>query len=169
MTLTLILTRHAKSSWEDPALDDFNRPLNDRGRRAAAALGEWLTSRGYLPEAAVLSPARRTVETFDRLGAPFAEVRRSSVPALYEADAGTIMEVLRGQDGAQCLILVGHNPGIGDAAATLAATPPRHAQFSRYPTGATTVLRFPGDDWSALADGAGDAVDFVVPRELGIS
>ena len=47
----LILTRHAKSAWDDPSMDDHDRPLNDRGRRSARALGDWLASRGYDPAA----------------------------------------------------------------------------------------------------------------------
>ena len=57
----LILTRHAKSAWDDPTLEDFDRPLNDRGRRAARALGDFMASRGYEPEEVICSPARRTV------------------------------------------------------------------------------------------------------------
>lgn len=166
MSLTLILTRHAKSSWEDPTLDDFDRPLNMRGRRSAAALGAWLASRGYRPDAALVSPARRTAETFERMRGPLGEVEPRPEPRLYEADAGTILDLLREQAEAPVLLLVGHNPGIGDTAERLAAGAPRHDQFHRYPTGATTVMRFPGTGWSSVAEGTGDVIDFVVPREL---
>ena len=54
MTLRLILTRHAKSSWDDPLMSDHDRPLNERGKAAAADLGNWLASRGYVPEEVAL-------------------------------------------------------------------------------------------------------------------
>ena len=65
MTLQLILMRHAKSSWDDPAAADFDRPLNGRGRRSAKALGHWLRQRGWLPDRVLCSSARRTRETLD--------------------------------------------------------------------------------------------------------
>ena len=64
----LILMRHAKSSWDHPTLSDFERPLNKRGQRSAAALGDWLRAQAHLPEAAVVSAATRTIETFQGLG-----------------------------------------------------------------------------------------------------
>ena len=60
----LILTRHAKSAWDDPRLEDFDRPLNRRGLRAALELGEWLHSRGYEPDQVLCSSAQRTRETW---------------------------------------------------------------------------------------------------------
>ena len=60
----LILTRHAKSDWDDPMLDDHDRPLNKRGQRSAAELGEWLHSRGYEPDEVLCSTALRTRETW---------------------------------------------------------------------------------------------------------
>ena len=64
MTKRLILTRHAKSSWDDPAMADHDRPLNDRGKAAAADLGAWLASRGYIPGEVLCSDAQRTRSTW---------------------------------------------------------------------------------------------------------
>jgi phosphohistidine phosphatase len=63
MTLRLILSRHAKSGWDDPDLSDHDRPLNARGRGDAPKVGAWLRAKGYLPDAALVSSARRTQET----------------------------------------------------------------------------------------------------------
>ena len=60
----LILTRHAKSSWDDPLTPDHDRPLNDRGKAAAADLGQWLASRDYVPGEVLCSDALRTRKTF---------------------------------------------------------------------------------------------------------
>ena len=64
MTLTLILTRHAKSDWDDPTLDDHDRPLNKRGRAASLALGRWMADAGWKPDEALVSTAARTAETY---------------------------------------------------------------------------------------------------------
>ncbi|WP_417522933.1 SixA phosphatase family protein [Marinovum sp.] len=162
MTLRLILMRHAKSSWDTPRQDDHSRPLNGRGRRSAEALGEWLRSKGYQSNAALSSDAERTRETFARLELD-CPVRFT--PALYLADTGTMLERLRQAEG-RCVLMIGHNPGIGAFAARLVACPPTHPRFDDYPTGATLVADFAGDDWSEVGYGTGAVVDFVVPRAL---
>ena len=166
MSLTLILTRHAKSSWDDPKLDDFDRPLNGRGRKSAVALGDWLRSEGFVPDEVLVSGARRSVDTWGRMAPemPAATVMRSE-PALYHAGAETIMNVLRGAS-ARTVMLIGHNPGLADFAHRLVAEAPDHSRFEDYPTGATTIMRFPADTWGDVAWGSGDPVDFVIPREL---
>lgn len=166
MTLRLILTRHAKSSWDDPRQPDHDRPLNDRGRRGADAIGRWLASRGDVPGEVLCSDARRTRETWDGIAphlAPAPAVRL--VPALYHAGPDVMLAVLR-HAAAPVTMIIGHNPGIADFAERLLARPPADPDFSRYPTGATLVATFEGDDWSAVGFGDGAALDFVVPRAL---
>ena len=166
MTLTLILTRHAKSDWGTPALPDYDRPLNDRGRRAAPALGRWLAATGDLPREVLLSGALRTVETWKGMAPsltpkpPVCVERR-----LYDAPAERMLEVLR-EAGASPLLLIGHNPGIGEFANRLAVAPPANPRFEDYPTGATTIFRFFRDGWRDVGWGEGEIVDFVTPREL---
>lgn len=166
MTLRLILTRHAKSSWDDPTLPDHDRPLNDRGRRAAAALGRWLASRGDLPGEVLCSDARRTRETWEGIaphlpGAPAAILK----PALYHAGPDVMLAVLR-HATAPVVMMLGHNPGIADFAQRLLARPPADPAFHRYPTGATLVATFEADRWDEVGFGTGAALDFVVPRRL---
>ena len=169
MGLTLILTRHGKSSWADPETEDFDRPLNDRGRTAATRLGRWLAKRDLVPDEVLVSGARRTVETWAGM-AP----EMDSTPGmrtergLYLAAPDAMLEVLRGATGARVL-MIGHNPGIARFAQALAAAPARHDRFADYPTGATTVIGFDdtGDGWAGIGWGDGRVRDFVVPRELG--
>ncbi len=162
----LILTRHAKSSWDDPASADHERPLNERGRLAAADLGQWLASRGYVPGQVLCSDALRTRQTWEGIapalpGAPAVELK----PALYHAGADVMLAVLR-HATTDVVMVIGHNPGISEFAQRLVARPPVSDGFAAYPTGATLVCDFAVDSWADIAWGQGVADDFIVPREL---
>ena len=162
----LILTRHAKSSWNDPAMPDHDRPLNERGKAAAAELGVWLASRGYIPGEVLCSDAVRTRKTWDGVapalpGTPVLNMK----PALYHAGPDVMLAVLRNATE-DCVMMIGHNPGIAEFAARLVAHPPIHADFHRYPTGATLVCDFIADRWEQVEFGMGATDDFIVPREV---
>ena len=166
MPLTLILTRHAKSAWDDPSLDDFERPLNGRGRSSALKIGNWLVANGHLPDTVLVSGARRTVETWSRM----ADVMPStatmvSEPALYLASSDVILRVLQARKS-PAIMLIAHNPGIGDFASRILSQTPDHEKFDKYPTTATTVMEFDAPEWSEVQWGSGKLIDFVVPREL---
>ncbi len=166
MTLTLILMRHAKSSWGDPLLDDIERPLNGRGRKSAAALGKWLREQEYIPQEVIVSTARRSAETWSRMASkmlPSAQMR--SEPALYLASPDTMLTILKGAT-AQTVMMIGHNPGCCAFAHMLAHTPADHARFEDCPTGATTVMTFQESAWSDIAPGKGAVQAFTVPRVL---
>lgn len=166
MTLTLILTRHAKSDWDDPSLSDHDRVLNPRGQADAPKLGAWLAARGHVPDAALVSSARRTQETWERMAPGFGRsVPMTVVPGLYHAEAQDILGHLREAKGRK-ILLIGHNPGICDFAHRIVDQPAAHPRFIDYPTGATLVAEFPGDDWSAVDWWSGRVVDFTVPRDL---
>lgn len=167
MTLRLILTRHAKSSWDNANQPDHERPLNARGRKAATALGEWLETRGYVPKLILCSTATRTIETCQLMTQAMAEAPPVEyVKELYHAGAEQMLEVLAGFEATD-ILMIGHNPGISHLAASLAKTPPPNERFPVYPTGATTVFDFAQDDWSEIGTGKGAVRDFVVPRDLG--
>ncbi len=166
MSLTLILMRHAKSAWGDPDQDDFDRPLNGRGRKSAPAVATWLVEKGYLPDVVLVSGARRTVETWQRMAPKLPETASmESAPALYLAEPTVILGVLRSQS-APTVMMIGHNPGFAMLALALATKPPAHPKFALYPTAATTVFEFDIPAWTEVSPGAGQVLDFVVPREL---
>lgn len=166
MSRRLILTRHAKSSWGNPLLSDHDRPLNARGQQAAADLGGWLASRGYLPGEVLVSDARRTRETWEGIAPSLPDAPSASFkPALYHASADVMLAVLR-HASAECVMMIGHNPGIATFAERILAQQISHPGFYRYPTGATLVASFEIDDWAEAGFGMGAARDFVVPREL---
>lgn len=158
----LILTRHAKSDWDEPTLPDHDRPLNARGRRSARALGDWLASRGYDPEEVLCSSARRTLETWDRVADAVFETRPAfrSEPDLYHASPDTMLRILR-TASAPTVMMIGHNPGIAEFAAQLPARAPMDPQFRRYPTAATLVVDFQIDSWAEVRPGEGSVLDFV--------
>lgn len=160
----LILTRHAKSAWDDPSTADHDRPLNRRGRRAALELGEWLHSRGYEPDEVLCSTALRTRETWSTLAAAPLEVmpRVSFVDALYHAAPEVMLDLLRRATG-DCVMMIGHNPGIAALAAQLPARLPRDPDFLRYPTAATLVVDFDVKSWAEVVPGQGSVLDFFIP------
>ena len=162
----LILTRHAKSAWDDPLTPDHDRPLNERGKAAAADLGQWLASRGYVPGKVLCSDAVRTQQTWSGIApalpaTPVLELK----PALYHAGVDVMLAVLRHAQ-ADCVMMIGHNPGIADFAEKLVAVAPLNSEFERYPTGATLVVDFVADSWAEAEFGKGITVDFVIPREI---
>jgi len=167
MTLQLILTRHAKSSWDDPALDDHSRILNKRGRLSASAIGQWLAKNEFMPELVLCSSASRTKETWALI-----EEELNSLPevwfenGLYLAAPAKMLSLLQAVKGASNVLILAHNPGSAMLASALAGQAPEHPQFSRYPSAATTVLQFEAENWAEVGFGQGTVTNFVVPREL---
>ncbi len=168
MTKRLILTRHAKSSWDDPMTPDHERPLNERGKTAATDLGAWMASRGYIPDEVLCSDALRTRETWSGVSPALAAAPSLTLkPALYHAGPDVMLAVLRHATG-DCVMMIGHNPGIAEFASRIVAQAPHHPGFRHYPTGATLVASFEIDSWGELAFGMGAVRDFIVPRELAL-
>ena len=111
---TLFILRHAKSSWDDPSLADFDRPLNDRGKNAAPFMGQIMADRDLSPDVIVSSPAVRARETASLVansGHLSAEIRHDE--RIYEASPRTLLQVTAGiDDSFRSAMIVGHNPGM---------------------------------------------------------
>ena len=165
--LRLILTRHAKSSWDEAGLSDHDRPLSGRGKRACVVLGDWMASRGLLPEQVLCSDARRTRETWARISPRLGEDAPAALllSGLYLASAEEMMATMRRAEG-PVVMQIGHNPGIAEFAARLLARPCPDPDFARYPTGATSVISFEADAWSDVEWGSGGLIEFIAPRRL---
>ena len=166
MTLRLILTRHAKSDWSEPGQDDYDRPLNHRGRRDAPRLGAWLTSRGDVPDLILCSSAERTRETCDLVVAALPgppQVRH--IVALYHAGPEIILSEIMKAEG-RVVMVIGHNPGIGLLALGLLHEPPANPRLRDFPTAATAVVDFGVDQWALVAPGGGALRDFITPDDL---
>lgn len=158
--------RHAKSSWGDPLAEDFDRVLNTRGQRSAALMGAWLRQNDYLPDQVFVSAAKRTLETCSRvLDAAALSTDVSTFESLYHASEFSLLTHLKKATG-QTVMIIGHNPGIGDFATHFAKTPSNHADFMRYPTAATSVFTLKAPTWSLAEFGENTLIDFAVPREI---
>lgn len=162
----LILMRHAKSSWADPNQSDHDRPLNERGRRDAPRVGDWLAARGLTPDAALVSTAARAQETWARLGSAFAEIPMTPRRDLYHASPAEILRALRAAPDATSLLVLGHQPGIGAVAAQLLAAPPQDTAFVKYPTAAMAAIDFDAAAGTALDWERGALAEFVTPAVL---
>ena len=140
MTLRLILTRHAKSDWSTPGAPDHDRPLNARGRRQAPLVGRWLASRRDLPARILCSDATRTRETLDLILPELGVAPDVSFDAaLYHAAPETILAAIRAEL-VPTVMVIGHNPGLAEAALRLCHTPPANPRFAYFPTAATAVF-----------------------------
>jgi phosphohistidine phosphatase len=171
MMPTLLLMRHAKSSWSKPAQDDFERPLNERGQAAAPVIGATLAASGVEPGRILCSSAQRTRETLALMLPHFdhdLEVRL--MRDLYGATATDLIDAAAAFGGSkQTLIIIGHTPSIQAAAVAHAAhgNPMlKRANAADFPTGAVAAIVFEGRDWSAVRETGGEITAFLRPREL---
>lgn len=162
----LVLLRHAKSAWPDVA--DHERPLAKRGRRDAPAVGRWLGTSGYLPDAVVCSTALRARETWDLAAAelpPGAPPVVRYEPRVYEASVLGLLMLVREFDAAwRTAVIVGHNPGLAEL--TVGLTGPDSEPPPAFPTAFVAVLGLPGS-WEEAAPGEGRLLAFTIPAQLG--
>lgn len=171
---TLYLLRHAKSAWNDPSLDDHDRPLAPRGARAATLIGRHLRGEGFHPDVILCSTARRAVDTLALVtaqsGSAGPQVAAQYERGLYLSGEAALLDRLRRlPDGASTVLLVAHNPDLHNLAQDLAG----HGEESllrslaaKFPTGALAVLTFAGDSWSDIGSRAGSLSRFVLPKKL---
>lgn len=168
---TLLLLRHAKSSWDDPVLADFDRPLAIRGRKAAPRMGRELERRGWRPDAVLVSTAKRTRQTWDLVAAELSAAPRPEFRGvLYDASAEQLLAELRqAPAAAKTLLLIGHNPGMEDLAQMLAGDGSDAQALERlrekFPTAALARLRFEGA-WTDLGAGAARLSHCLGPKDL---
>ncbi|QKG23959.1 SixA phosphatase family protein [Actinomadura verrucosospora] len=157
---TLIVLRHAKAvtAFGTP---DADRALNDRGRRDAAAAGEWLRAEGLVPARVLCSPAVRTRETLDLLAlGEAADAGTAFEPKIYDNDPDLLLSlVAEAPDDAGTVLLVGHNPSVHHLVHDLTGQAP-----DRFPTCALAVIGLPGA-WADARPGAGTLVTFRAPKD----
>ena len=151
MTRRLVLVRHAKAEQGGP---DLERALAKRGRADAAALGEWLSKQGIVPDRVVISPSRRTRDTW-KLAAPPGSPEPEVDERIYDNTVEDLLAVIHSTpEDADTLVVVGHNPSVGELAVAFDPT------LREYPTSATAVFAL--DEWAQAP--SGQLTTSVVPR-----
>lgn len=168
---TLTLMRHAKSGWDDGVQRDYDRPLNPKGRRAAATIGRHLKREGVGFDHAVASPALRVKQTLEEVAGGYGgAIEPVWDRRIYLASAATLVDLIRElPDSAAAALLVGHNPGLEDLVLLLvpdAEGGPRDAVEEKYPTASVAELSFAIDRWAEVAEGGATLTRFVRPRDL---
>lgn len=169
--LSLALLRHAKSSWEASDLEDFDRPLNARGRAAAPIMGEALRSLPFAPQIILCSPAKRTRETLQLIEPSFRHPHEHVLfeDQLYLTNAETLLERLRHVPAtAKTVLMIGHNPGLHELALMLTGRGDAKSISrleDKFPTAALAILTFPETAWRDVAPSSGRLEAFITPRD----
>lgn len=162
MPRTLYLLRHAKSSWKDASLSDFNRPLKGRGRDAAKQIGKRLVDEKPQPSLVVSSPAARTRETAEIvLKHAGLKVDVTFEQRIYEASLRDLLQVVSEiPDDKEVVMMIGHNPGFEELVAYLSG------EHRRMPTCALAKIRLEVARWKDIKAGEGTLAWFIAPKEL---
>jgi phosphohistidine phosphatase len=165
----LYILRHAKSDWADPRLDDHDRPLTARGRRAAALLAAHCRRARVRPRVILCSTAERARQTLaavmPRSGR---QVRVDFLADLYNGDVQAYLRPVRMLEAAvESAMIIGHNPNVQGLILALARSGDALDRVrAKVPTGALATIEFDVEDWDAVRRGTGRLAAFVVPRDL---
>lgn len=157
---TLYILRHAKSSWNDQSLSDFERPLNERGLRTAPFIGKLMNERELVPGAIVSSPAMRAKQTAELVREAGGFEREITFnERIYEASVGTLVSVIAEfDDNNDSALLVGHNPGAEGLIYYLTG------KIAPMPTAGLAIVELNIESWSE-ADGGGTLKQVIRPKE----
>jgi phosphohistidine phosphatase len=170
--LTLTLFRHAKSSWADQSLEDFDRPLAPRGEAAAPLMGAFLAERGLIPDLVLCSASRRTRETLSlAFGALNALPQTQFTEDIYHATVPALMAIIRvAPSSTHHLMLIGHNPGLQALALQLIGggdPASRRGVAHKFPSAAVAVMTFDAANWAGIGSGGAYLTIFTTPKQLG--
>ena len=169
--MRLLIFRHAKAEKGAPGMRDRDRPLAPRGRKEAPRMGKYMARHKLLPHGALVSPALRTKETWEGLASALPDpVPVTFEDRLYDSGPEAIVAVLRETGGrVPTVMIVGHNPGLHEAARLLIASgdvEARERLNEGLPTAGLVVIDFAGNDWDKLHPRSGRLERFVTPRTL---
>lgn len=171
MLKTIYLLRHAKSSWRDQGVEDFDRRLSKRGREAAKAMADYMSAHGIVPAQILCSPALRTRETLEHMEAKLdAAIPIRFEKGIYNAEAPSLLRrVRRLSDALPSVMVIGHNPGIERLALMLSGdgdSAARDKLANKYPTGTLAIMTVPIDHWSELGPEVARLEAVVRPKDL---
>lgn len=169
---TLTLFRHAKSGWDSPVARDFDRPLNDRGRKGAKLMGIFSKREALSFDHIISSPAVRCLETLDGFWEGYGQILHPNWERrIYLASGVTLLDVVHDIPGDWAKVMMcGHNPGIEDFAMMLVPDAKgdvlRDALEEKYPTACLAEISLDVANWADIKDGMGRLTRFVRPRDL---
>ncbi len=169
---TLTLFRHAKSGWDSPVARDFDRPLNDRGRKGAQLMGVFSQREALRFDHVISSPAVRCLETLDGFWEGYGQILHPNWERrIYLASGVTLLDVVHDiTDDWSNVMMCGHNPGIEDLAMMLVPDAKgdalRDALEEKYPTACLAEISLDVAHWADIKDGMGRLTRFVRPRDL---
>lgn len=159
---TLYLVRHAKSSWDNPALTDFERPLNDKGRKAAPLIAKYLLEKGFIPQHYVSSPANRAITTA-RLFADKMDFPRKSIQIdarIYNSNNHELLRVIQSlNDSFDTIALFGHDTSI-----TVTTEELSNQRFLHFPTCGVAGIKLNVNSWAEVKEGVGELLFFYFPK-----
>ncbi len=159
----LYLIRHAKSSWKERGLRDFDRPLNKRGKRDAPFMGNMLRRKGVKPDLIISSPANRAITTAETVALEINYNPEDIVEDknIYEAGAGEVIDIINKiDDKHETAMIFGHNPGF-----TMLANYLSGQRIDNIPTCGIAYIEFPFDSWSEVEIDTGKLVEFEYPKK----
>ena len=166
---TLMLIRHAKATRSDGPMRDQDRPLAPRGLSDAPKIGAYMSRHGLLPDRVVVSPAKRTRETWALLAPAFGKGLKATFDErLYDASPQTVFEIIQeNATGCPALLIIGHKPSMHRLGTELIAASDldnREKLRENLPTSGLVAIAFPFDDWTRLHAQAGRLTHFVTPK-----
>lgn len=161
----ILLLRHAKSSWDDSSLDDFDRPLAKRGNKDAPRMGAFARKSGYVPDLVISSPAKRARQTTElfasEAGVDDAEIEWEE-DFYYGSGSDYLAAVQQCDDGLECVMLVGHNPKMEEIVSLLCGN--GNTYVARMPTAALACLEHPANKWQQVKTGTARLKWMVIPK-----
>ena len=167
---TLFVLRHAKAERDSGTGKDFDRPLAKRGWHDAEAIGREMRARDLEPDMVVSSPAKRAAETVESLARGFGPLQPHYEPRIYDASVDQLIDVVRGaDDGAQRMLLVGHNPGLESLILLLSGEGHRDYRSriaDGFPTAAIAAIELPVEQWRDVSPRSGRVVELILAKEL---
>lgn len=161
----LILLRHAKSAWKDETLADIDRPLADKGKKAATKVGKWIQQQNLTPDLILTSPAKRTRQTLKRVCSECG-CETQILDELYLADLETLKQVLADAPKVERLMIIGHNPGLERLFNYLNSST-EASQTDLFPTASLAHFILP-ENWDNLSSGDGKLLRFIRPKEMTV-
>ena len=159
---TLLLVRHAKSSWDDPSMSDFDRPLNERGKKDAPKMAERLIEKGITINTFLSSPAKRAKKTAKIFAHAYKKAEEDIflIPQLYLAASSVFESVLSSlESDSDTIALFSHNPGITDFANTLT-----EARIDDIPTCGVFAIKIETNDWKNFREAKKEFLFFDYPK-----